>query len=283
MPIKVYKPTTPARRKTSVLVNKELSKKRPAKSLITIRKKQAGRNNQGRISVRHQGGGAKRYIRIIDFKRDKFDIPAKVESLEYDPNRNANIALLLYPDGERRYILAPDQLKVGDKIVSSKDKKIAIKIGNRLALKRIPTGTIISNVEMVPGKGGQLARSAGNGLSLMAIYDKKAQLKMPSGEIRLVSEDCLATIGVPSNPEFRNIRIGKAGRKRHMGIRPTVRGKVMNPVDHPHGGGEGSNPIGMKHPKTYKGKPAYGVKTRKKNSPTNKFILKRRKTKKSSK
>lgn len=278
MPIKVYNPTTPARRKTSVLVNKELSKARPKKSLITIKKKKAGRNNTGRITVRHQGGGAKKFIRKVDFIRDKFDIPAKVETIEYDPNRNTNIALVVYVDGERRYILAPQGLKKGDKVISS-DKKASIKVGNRLPLSKIPTGTAIYNVELFPMKGGQLARSAGNSLTLMAISEGKAQLKMPSGEIRLVSEKCMATIGSPGNAEFRNVRIGKAGRKRHMGIRPTVRGKVMNPVDHPHGGGEGSNPIGMKHPKTYKGKPAYGVKTRRKNRPSDKMILKRRPSK----
>ena len=278
MPIKVYKPTTPARRKTSVLINKDLAKKRPEKSLTKTRKQKAGRNNQGRISVRHKGGGAKRQIRIIDFRRIKFDMVAKVETVEYDPNRNANIALVVYIDGARSYILAPDGMKAGDKVISS-EKKIDIKLGNRLILKNVPTGTTIYNVEMTPGKGGQMARSAGNGLTLMAIYDGKAQLKMPSGEIRVVSEKCMASVGVPSNPEHRNVRIGKAGRKRHMGFRPTVRGKAMNPVDHPHGGGEGSNPIGMKHPKTYKGKPAYGVKTRKKNNPSNKLIVKRRPSK----
>ena len=278
MPIKVYKPTSPARRKTSVLVNKDLSKKRPVKSLITIKKQKAGRNNQGRISVRHKGGGVKRQIRIIDFRRTKFDMVAKVEGVEYDPNRNANIALVVYIDGSRSYILAPDGIKIGDKLISSK-KKIDIKTGNRLVLKNIPTGTTVYNVEMTPGKGGQMARSAGNNLTLMAIYEGKAQLKMPSGEIRVVPEKCMASIGIVSNPEYRNIRFGKAGRKRHMGIRPTVRGKVMNPVDHPHGGGEGHNPIGMKHPKTYKGKPAYGVKTRKKNNPSNKMIVKRRASK----
>ena len=278
MPIKVYKPTTPARRKTSVLINKDLAKKRPEKSLTKIRKQKAGRNNQGRISVRHKGGGAKRQIRIIDFRRIKFDMVAKVEAVEYDPNRNANIALVVYIDGARNYILAPDGMKAGDKVISS-EKKIDIKLGNRLVLSNIPTGTTVYNVEMTPGKGGQMARSAGNGLTLMAVYDGKAQLKMPSNEIRVVSEKCMASIGTPSNPEYRNIRFGKAGRKRHMGVRPTVRGKVMNPVDHPHGGGEGSNPIGMKHPKTYKGKPAYGVKTRKKNKSTDKMIVKRRPSK----
>ena len=277
MPIKVYKPTTPARRKTSVLVNKDLSKARPKKALVTIKKKRAGRNNKGRITVRHQGGGVKRFIRKVDFKRQKFDIVAKVEAIEYDPNRNANIALIVYVDGARSYILAPDKLKVGDKIKSS-EKKISIKTGNRLLLKNIPTGTTVYNVEMVPSKGGQLARSAGNGLTLMSLSDGKAQLKMPSGEIRIVFDKCAASIGMPSNPEFRNIRWGKAGRMRHKNIRPTVRGKVMNPVDHPHGGGEGSNPIGLKHPKTYKGKPAYGIKTRKQNKSSDKFIIKRRKT-----
>ncbi|MBT4124259.1 MAG: 50S ribosomal protein L2 [Candidatus Pacebacteria bacterium] len=278
MPIKVYKPTTPARRKTSVLINKDLSKNRPQKALTKTRKQKAGRNNQGRISVRHKGGGAKRQIRIIDFRRIKFDMVAKVEAVEYDPNRNANIALVVYIDGARNYILAPDGMKVGDKVISS-EKKIDIKLGNRLILRNIPTGTTVYNVEMTPGKGGQMARSAGNGLTLMAVYDGKAQLKMPSNEIRVVSEKCMASVGVPSNPEYRNIRWGKAGRKRHMGVRPTVRGKVMNPCDHPHGGGEGSNPIGMKHPKTYKGKPAYGVKTRKKNKSTDKMIVRRRPSK----
>jgi len=275
MAIKVYKPTTPARRRTSVMVNELLSKKRPAKSLITIKKKNAGRNNQGKISVRHQGGGAKRFIRLVDFKMDKYDIPAKVETIEYDPNRNANIALVLYADGERRYVLAPEGLKVDDKFLSSQNR-IEAKLGNRLTLKNIPTGTAVFNVEMVPGKGGQLARSAGNNLILAALDNGRAQLKMPSGEIRTVSEDCSATIGISSNAEFRNVRVGKAGRKRHMGIRPSVRGKVMNPVDHPHGGGEGHNPIGMKHPKTYTGKPAYGVKTRKRKKSSDKYILSRR-------
>ncbi|PWB38427.1 MAG: 50S ribosomal protein L2 [Parcubacteria group bacterium] len=278
MPIKIYKPTTSARRQTSVLVSKGISKGRPHKSLLKFRKSQAGRNNQGKISVRHQGGGARRFTRVIDFKRDKYDIPAKVESIQYDPNRSANLALLLYADGERRYIIAPDQLKAGDSIISAKDKKVDIKVGNALPLKYIPTGTEVHNVETAPGKGGQLARSAGNGLTFLTVNDDLAQLKMPSGEIRSVSVDCLATIGIPSNPEFINIRVGKAGRKRHMGIRPSVRGKVMNPVDHPHGGGEGKHPIGMKHPKTYTGKPAFGIKTRKEKKSSNKFIVKRRKS-----
>lgn len=283
MAIKVYKPTTSARRHTSILINKNLSKSGPKKSLIVIKKRKAGRNNTGRISVRHQGGGARRYIRLVDFKRNKFDILGTVKSLEYDPNRNADIALISYLDGAYSYILAPEGLKVGDKVVSSLTKKVGIKIGNHLALKNIPIGTVVHNVEMVPGRGGQLARSAGNSLTLMAISDNQAQLKLPSSEIRVVSDQCLATIGILSNQEYRNIRWGKAGRKRHLGIRPTVRGKAMNPVDHPHGGGEGTNPIGLKHPKTYKGKLAYGVKTRKKNKASSKFIIKRRKSRQTSK
>ncbi len=277
MAIKLYKPTTASRRKTSILINKDLNQVRPLKSLRVIKKKNAGRNNQGRITVRHQGGGVKRYLRIVDFKMDKFDIPARVETLEFDPNRNASIALLVYADGERRYILAPEHLKVGDKIMSSKNK-VAITPGNRSTLKNIPTGTTICNVEMIASKGGQLARSAGNSVILSSIDNGQAQLKLPSGEIRIVSEECSATIGTMSNTEFRNVRWGKAGRMRHLGIRPTVRGKVMNPVDHPHGGGEGHNPIGLKSPKTYTGKKAYGIKTRKAKNVSNKFIVKRRKS-----
>ena len=275
MAIKLYKPTTASRRKTSILINKDLNQVRPLKSLRVIKKKQAGRNNQGKITVRHQGGGVKRYIRLVDFKMDKFDIPAKIETIEFDPNRNASIALLVYADGARRYILAPEHLKVGDKIISSKNK-VAITPGNRSILKNIPTGTTLCNVEMIAGKGGQLARSAGNSVILSSIDNGQAQLKLPSGEIRIVSEECSATIGTVSNTEFRNVRWGKAGRMRHLGIRPTVRGKVMNPVDHPHGGGEGHNPIGLKAPKTYTGKKALGVKTRKANKYSNKFIIQRR-------
>lgn len=277
MAIKLYKPTTASRRKTSILINKDLNQVRPLKSLRVIKKKQAGRNNQGKITVRHQGGGVKRYIRLVDFKMDKFDIPAKIETIEFDPNRNASIALLVYADGARRYILAPEHLKVGDKIMSSKNK-VAITPGNRSTLKNIPTGTTVCNVEMIAGKGGQLARSAGNSVILSSIDNGQAQLKLPSGEIRIVSEECSATIGTISNTEFRNVRWGKAGRMRHLGIRPTVRGKVMNPVDHPHGGGEGHNPIGLKSPKTYTGKKAYGIKTRKAKNASNKFIVKRRKS-----
>jgi large subunit ribosomal protein L2 len=280
MAVKVYKPTTPARRHTSVLTSDDLTKnKKPEKRLIVSGKNFAGRNSTGRITVRHQGGGARKKVRIIDYKRDKFDIPAKVASVEYDPNRNARIALLNYADGEKRYIIAPQELKVGDKIMSSQ-QLIELTTGNTMPLAVVPPGMFVYNVEMTPGKGGQLARSAGNGIYLMGIDAGKAQLKMPSGEIRLVSDKCLATIGSVSNPEFKNIRWGKAGRMRHKGIRPTVRGKVMNPVDHPHGGGEGSNPIGLKNPKTPWGKPALGVKTRKKGKKSDDLILRRRNYKK---
>jgi large subunit ribosomal protein L2 len=279
MAIKVYKPTTPGRRQTSVLTSADITKTKPEKSLIVSGKNFAGRNNQGRITVRHQGGGARKKVRIIDFKRDKFDIPAKVASIEYDPNRNSRIALLNYADGEKRYIIAPQKLNVGDKILSSQ-KLIELKVGNSMPLGVVPPGMFVYNVEMTPGKGAQLARSAGNSIYLMGIDNGKAQLKMPSGEIRLVSDKCLATIGNVSNPDFKNIRWGKAGRMRHKGIRPTVRGKVMNPCDHPHGGGEGSNPIGLKNPKTPWGKPALGVKTRKKGKKSNSLILRRRNDKK---
>jgi large subunit ribosomal protein L2 len=278
MPIKVYNPITPARRKTSALINRDLDKVKPLKSLMLSDKRRAGRNNTGKITVRHQGGGSRKLIRVVDFIQSRYDIPAKVAAIEYDPNRSTNIARLVYADGVKSYIIAPESLRNGDSVLSSQ-KSIAIKIANRLPLKHIPTGTIIYNVELVPGKGGRLARSAGSSLTLMSLSDGKAQLKMPSGEIRLVSEDCSASIGVPSNIDWRNVRWGKAGRMRHRGIRPTVRGKVMNPVDHPHGGGEGHNPIGLKHPKTYTGKPALGVKTRKGNKYSNKFIVQRRKKK----
>lgn len=254
----------------------DITKKAPEKSLTVIKKKHSGRNFQGKITVRHRGGGAKQRYRIIDFKREKYDIPATVEAIEYDPNRSARIALVKYEDGEKRYVVAPVGLKVGDKIVSSQ-KKIEIKVGNRLRIEDIPTGLIIHAIELLPGKGAQMARSAGAGVQLMAIEGKYAQLKMPSGEIRMVSKDCMATIGQVSNPEHQHIEIGKAGRKRHMGIKPTVRGKVMNPVDHPHGGGEGRNPIGLKHPKTPWGKPALGVKTRKHGKKSDRLIIKRRK------
>ncbi len=275
MPIKLYKPTTPARRHTSVLVRKDLTKKKPERSLVYHKKRAAGRNAQGKITVRHQGGGARKLVRVVDFLQDKYEIPGVVSTLEYDPNRNTTIALIFYKDGEKRYIIAPDQLKVGDKIISSQ-KTAPMSLGNRMPLGNMPTGTLVHNVELNAGKGGKLARSAGNSLLLTSLDGEKAILKMPSGEIRIVKTSCSASVGVPSNAEFRNIRWGKAGRMRHRGIRPTVRGKAMNPVDHPHGGGEGHNPIGLKAPKTYTGKKALGVKTRKANKYSNKFIIQRR-------
>ena len=277
MAIKVYKPTTPARRKMSV--NKpDLTKKRPEKKLIVIKKRTGGRNNQGKITVQHRGGGAKRYIRIVDFKRDKYDIPAEVIAIEYDPNRSANIALVEYEDKEKRYILAAHGLKVGDFIKTSKGK-VPVKPGNRTLLESIPAGETVFNIELSPGAGGKVARGAGMGAVLMAVEGKFAQIKLPSTEIRLISKMCSATIGVVGNSEHALVRIGSAGRKRHMGIRPTVRGKAKNPVDHPHGGGEGKNPIGLKRPKTPWGKPALGVKTRRKNRPSDKLIMQRRKKK----
>jgi large subunit ribosomal protein L2 len=282
MAIKIYKPTSPARRATSVIKRENISKVAPEKSLIFHKKRAAGRNSSGKITVRHQGGGARKMVRIVDFKRSKFDIPATVASVEYDPNRNANIALLNYADGEKQYIVAPIDLKAGDKIISSKSK-VEFKLGNAMPLVFIPAGMMIYNVEITPGSGGQIARSAGNSVYLMGFDKGHAQLKMPSGEVRQVNENCLATIGTVSNADYKNIRWGKAGRNRHRGIRPSVRGKAMNPVDHPHGGGEGSNPIGMKHPKTPWGKNALGVKTRKKNKASSKLILQRRPSRKKKK
>ncbi|HNP74779.1 MAG TPA: 50S ribosomal protein L2 [bacterium] len=279
MAIRIYKPTTPARRQTSVLTSDDITAVKPLKRLVVSKKNRAGRNNQGKITVRHQGGGSRRKVRLIDYRRDKFDIPAKVASLEYDPNRNTRIALLNYIDGEKRYIVAPADLQLGREVISAK-RAVDFQPGNAMPLKFIPAGMFVYNVELVPGKGGQLARSAGNTIYLMAIDNGHAQLKMPSGEVRLVAEDCLATIGSASNADYKNIRWGKAGRMRHKGIRPTVRGKAMNPVDHPHGGGEGSNPIGMKSPKTPWGKKALGVKTRKQGKQSDKFIIKRRSSKK---
>ncbi|MFA5029671.1 MAG: 50S ribosomal protein L2 [Patescibacteria group bacterium] len=278
MAIRIYKPTTPARRQTSVLTSHDLVKKKPEKRLIVSGKNRAGRNHQGKITVRHQGGGAKKKIRIIDYKRDKFDIPAQVAAIEYDPNRNCRIALLYYRDGQKSYIVAPQELKIGDLVVSSQ-KIVDFQPGNSMPLELIPPGMFVYNVELVPGKGGQLARSAGNSVYLMGIDNGYAQLKLPSGEVRLVSGKSLATIGSVSNQDFKNIRWGKAGRMRHRGIKPTVRGKAMNPVDHPHGGGEGHNPIGLTHPKTPWGKPALGVKTRKDGKKSDRFILVRRKNK----
>ena len=279
MGIKKVKPTTPGRRQATFDDFADLTRTKPEKSLIVFRKQRSGRNSQGKITVRHRGGGARRYVRLIDFKRDKFDIPAKVESIEYDPNRGARIALVLYADGARRYITAPIGLKVDDKIISSKDKKVEIKIGNAMPVEFIPAGVPINSVELDPGKGAKIARGAGNSVSVMGVEGKYAQLKMPSGEIRLIKKECMCTVGQASNPDKRHIKIGKAGRKRHMGIKPTVRGKAMNPVDHPHGGGEGNQPIGLKGPKNKWGKPALGVKTRRK-KPSDKLIIKRKNNRK---
>ncbi|MDK2799005.1 MAG: large subunit ribosomal protein [Clostridiales bacterium] len=274
MPTKKYNPTSPARRFMTVSTFEELSKVEPEKSLLEPLKKNAGRNAYGRITVRHRGGGVKRKYRIIDFKRDKDGIPAKVLTIEYDPNRTANIALIEYEDGEKRYIIAPVGLKVGDTILSGKDADI--KTGNAMQLSDIPVGTLIHNIELKPGKGGQLVRSAGNAAQLMAKEGNYAQVRLPSGEVRMIRLDCKATIGQVGNLEHENISIGKAGRKRHMGWRPTVRGVVMNPVDHPHGGGEGKSPVGMPSPVTPWGKPTLGYKTRKKKKQSDKFIIKRR-------
>ncbi|HBG3329651.1 50S ribosomal protein L2 [Clostridioides difficile] len=274
MAIKKFRPTSPALRQMTVLVSDEITCNQPEKSLLVNLKKNAGRNVHGRITVRHRGGGQKRKYRIIDFKRDKDGIPAKVATIEYDPNRTANIALLNYADGEKRYILAPVGINVGDTILSGLGADI--KPGNCLALKDMPVGTIIHNIELKPGKGAQLVRSAGVSAQLMAKEGKNALLRLPSGEMRLVSINCKATIGQVGNIEHGNVVIGKAGRKRHMGIRPTVRGSVMNPNDHPHGGGEGRSPIGRPSPVTPWGKPALGYKTRKKNKASNKLIVSRR-------
>ena len=275
MSVKTYKPTTPSRRHMSVSGFDGIDKKaKPGRRLTEVLKKHSGRNSYGRITVRHKGGGNRRKYRIIDFKRNKADVPGTVLRLEYDPNRSANIALIEYPDGEHRYILAPVGLSKGDTVVSSKDADI--KPGNALPISSIPIGTVIHNIEMHPGKGGQLVRSAGTQAQLMAREGKMAQIRMPSGEYRLVRSNCMATIGQVGNVDHANIHIGKAGRKRHMGIRPTVRGSVMNPVDHPHGGGEGKSPIGRPGPVTPWGKPTLGYKTRKAKNPTDKYIVKRR-------
>ncbi len=273
MAIKVYKPTTNSRRNTSVTDYSELSKVAPERSLLAPLKKNAGRNSYGRITVRHKGGGNRRKYRIIDFKRDKQGV-ATVLTLEYDPNRSAFIALVQYEDGEKRYILAPVGLNVGDKIEAG--AQADIKIGNALQLKDIPTGTIVHNVELYPGRGGQLARAAGNAAQLMAKENGLALLRLPSGELRNVPADCMATIGTVGNTDHENVKIGKAGRTRHLGIRPTVRGSVMNPNDHPHGGGEGKSPIGRPGPCTPWGKPALGYKTRDKKKASDKMIVKRR-------
>ena len=274
MGIKTFNPYTPSRRNMTSLDFAEITKKTPEKSLLVSLNKTAGRNNQGKITVRHRGGGAKKKYRLIDFKRNKDGIPAKVVGIEYDPNRTANIALLTYADGEKRYIIAPAKLQVGEVLMSGPDAEV--KVGNCLPLANIPVGTEIHNIEMYPGKGGQLVRSAGNSAQLMAKEGKYATLRLPSGEMRLIPIVCRATIGQVGNIEHDLINIGKAGRKRHMGIRPTVRGSVMNPNDHPHGGGEGRAPIGRSGPCTPWGKPALGLKTRKKNKQSNKLIVRRR-------
>ena len=274
MGIKKYNPTTPGLRGMTVSTFEEITCSTPEKSLTVTLKKHSGRNNRGKITVRHRGGGYRPKYRIIDFKRNKDGIPGTVATIEYDPNRSANIALINYADGEKRYIIAPKNLKVGDVIVSGADADI--KIGNALPLANIPVGTIIHNIEMKPGKGGQMVRSAGNGAQLMAKEGNEAQVRLPSGEVRKVTLNCRATIGEVGNADHANIQIGKAGRKRHMGIRPTVRGSVMNPNDHPHGGGEGKAGIGRVSPVTPWGKPALGYKTRKKTKASDKYIVKRR-------
>ena len=274
MGIKKYNPTTPGLRGMTVSTFEEITTDKPEKSLTVTLKKHAGRNVRGKITVRHRGGGTRPKYRIIDFKRTKDGIPAKVATIEYDPNRTANIALVVYADGHKAYIIAPKDLKVGDIIESGADADI--KVGNALPLANIPLGTIIHNVELKPGKGAQMVRSAGNGAQLMAKEGEFAQVRLPSGEVRKVRMDCRATIGEVGNGDHQNISIGKAGRKRHMGIRPTVRGSVMNPNDHPHGGGEGRAPIGRPGPSTPWGKPALGLKTRKKNKLSNKYIVRTR-------
>lgn len=276
MAIKNYKPTTNARRKMSTLDNSGLTKKRPEKSLTAILKKTGGRNNQGKLTVRHHGGGAKRKYRIIDFKRDKFDVKGIVTAIEYDPNRSANIALITYVDGEKRYILAPKNLVVGDKVVSGEN--VDIKVGNALPIINIPVGTNIHNIELKPGKGGELARSAGSSAQILGREDIYVLVRLTSGEVRKIIGKCMSTIGEVGNEDYELVKLGKAGRKRHLGIRPTVRGSVMNPNDHPHGGGEGKSPIGRKGPVTPWGKPALGYKTRKK-KPSDKLIIRRKNSK----
>ena len=276
MAIKTYKPTTPGRRRMSTLVNEDITTSTPEKSLLTTIKKNSGRNNQGKITVRHQGGGVKRKYRIIDFKRNKLEIPGTVASIEYDPNRTANIALINYADGEKRYIIAPKGLQVGMKIEAGANADI--KVGNALPIMNIPVGTMIHNIELRPGKGGELARSAGTSAQILGREGKYVMVRLSSGEQRKVLGTCMATVGEVGNEDSSLVRLGKAGRKRHMGIRPTVRGSVMNPNDHPHGGGEGRAPVGRKAPMTPWGKPALGLKTRKKKQ-SDKFIVRRRNSK----
>ena len=274
MGIKHYKPNTPGQRGMTVSTFEEITTSTPYKPLTVTLKKHSGRNSRGKITVRHRGGGYRPKYRIIDFKRNKDGVPGKVATIEYDPNRSANIALIVYADGDKRYILAPNKLSVGDTIMAGEGADI--KVGNALPLKNIPVGTVIHNIELKAGKGGQMVRSAGNSAQLMAKEGDYATVRLPSGEVRKVRIECRATIGEVGNLDHENISIGKAGRKRHMGIRPTVRGSVMNPNDHPHGGGEGRAPIGRANPVTPWGKPALGYKTRKKNKHSNKYIVKRR-------
>ena len=273
MAIKTYKPTSPARRSYTTASFAEVTKSNPEKSLLVSRSNKAGRNNQGKISVRHRGGGNRTKIRVIDFKRNKDNIPAKVAGIEYDPNRSAYIALLNYVDGEKRYILAPKGLNVGDTVMSGSNAEI--KVGNCLPLADMPVGSVIHNIELTPGKGGQIVRSAGNEARLMAKEGRYATIKLPSGEMRMVLATCRATLGTVGNEEHEIVSLGKAGRKRHMGIRPTVRGSVMNPVDHPHGGGEGKSPVGRDAPRTPWGKKALGLKTRNNKKKSTKLIIKR--------
>ena len=275
MPVKKFRPTTNALRQMSTLVNDEITKNTPEKSLVVSKKKNSGRNNLGRITVRHRGGGEKRKYRIIDFKRNKFDITGKVAAIEYDPNRSANIALINYKDGEKRYIIAPKGLKVNDIIVSGQN--VDVKVGNAMPISNIPVGTVIHNIELRPGKGAQIARSAGSSAQILGREEKYVLIRLRSGETRKVLGTCMATIGEVGNTDYALVNLGKAGRTRHMGIRPTVRGSVMNPNDHPHGGGEGRSPIGRKQPMTPWGKPALGMKTRKSKKASTKLIVSRKK------
>lgn len=274
MAVKVYKPTSPGRRGMTSPTFEEITKTTPERRLIKAKRKTGGRDNQGTVSVRHRGGGNRRHLRLIDFKRDKLDIPAKVAAIEYDPNRTARIALLFYADGEKRYIIAPLELNVGDTVIASK-REVDIRPGNSLRIANIPVGTTIHNIEIQPGKGGQIARSAGMAAQLLGKEGDYAQVRLPSGEVRLIRQDCMATIGVVGNLDHANVKLGKAGRKRHMGVRPTVRGTAMSPRDHPHGGGEGRQPVGKPGPRSPWGMPTRGYKTRR-NKKSDQFIVKRR-------
>jgi large subunit ribosomal protein L2 len=274
MAVKVYKPTSPGRRGMTSPTFEEITKTEPERRLIKPKRKTGGRDNQGTISVRHRGGGNRRHLRMVDFKRDKLDIPAKVAAIEYDPNRTARLALLFYADGEKRYIIAPLELNVGDTVIASK-READIRPGNALRIANIPVGTTIHNIELQPGKGGQIARSAGMAAQLLGKEGDYAQVRLPSGEVRLIPQECMATIGVVGNPDHANVKLGKAGRKRHLGIRPTVRGTAMSPRDHPHGGGEGRQPVGKPGPRSPWGMPTRGYKTRR-NKKSDQFIVKRR-------